>query len=231
MVAWTISWAVSGLLTALFVGQIAKPRLPVYELNLQYPGLFPRWNSDGRMVQRIHTSLQLHNDNYANIDVQSLTFDIFYMGWDGKLELIGQVQDKYQIQYGNSTTMHPPLWRIGGRQDFYILDDIYLSTNIWSILKTLLLLIWNWLRGYGSILIPTSGVAHVKAAGLTKATVHLVCDNVINTWRLQVVGLDCVLDSAELGWRDMEKNVHKLRAKSLANLRANATGGVLSNGR
>lgn len=238
MVAPIFAWVGALLAGSLaLVGQhLVKPRLPVYTLQVaNLPTL--TW-LQGQLQTKLSTSIEMHNDNYMEIDVYGLVFDLFYMkGWEGELVHIGQVQDKNLAHQTVNETVnrtmswrHPPapLWQISPRANFSILDSLYAAASIEKIWETLSPLLYNWWKGSGSLVMPTSGVAYIKAGQTnTPFTVSLLCDNLVHTFSLRILGLECSLASLQPGWADVEKTVTKLRRHALTKLKANETGGVL----
>jgi hypothetical protein len=271
--AWI--WGIAGF-SAYIMQEIAKPRLPVYSMKMlpSFPKL--RWDGNG-LGAGLKTSLQaeisFHNDNFVDIHVYALAFDVFYMNWDGELQHVGHLQDRIQVENnaarsgsisGNSSSskqaernvspsisssekqkqakqkqqqdrkksskkrQQPPLWRISKRSDFSIVDELYMFLDkTWKMLSNSRFWSSLW-HGSGVVLIPTTGVAMVKAQpGGTPLTLQLVCDNILDTWSLYITGVECTLQQLQPGWSNMTDTILRLRQYALSNLRANSTGGVL----
>jgi hypothetical protein len=254
MVAFVASWWVGALAAAstIVLQHFVKPRLPVYKIRIQnYPML--KW-MQGKVTTKLHTSIEMHNDNYLPIDVHALWFDMYYMDWDGNLEHIGEVQDQRQKKLSeekdaaiqskvkviqalkdkhnqlknalSKSIRNDPMWKIAPRSNFSVTDELYVSTHPGSIAKTASRLVWSWWKGVGHLIVPTTGVAHIKTHK-SPFTVSIVCDNAVNTWTMQVQGLECTLHQVVPGWTDLAKSADTLRDHALQNLQANATGGVL----
>ena len=163
MVVPSLAWlAGSVALSALAVQQIVKPRLPVYTLQVQPAWPSARWRH-GSLATRLHTSVALHNDNFMAIDVHKLTFDLFYMDWEGSLAHLGFVEDRHQVE-ANVTSSPPPLWKIAPRRNFAIVDDLYVATFVWTLIRSLPRLLWSLMAGKGSLWAPTTGVAHITTS-------------------------------------------------------------------
>jgi hypothetical protein len=256
--------------STLVLQQFVKPRLPIYKLRvLDFPAL--QWIR-GCLHTRLRTDVSLHNDNYVQIDVHALSFDVFYSDWSGDLTHIGSIQDKHQIgqlqlahqqlpattsttrtttpsfamavaapetirkqkkskEKKKSSRVLPskePLWQIQPRANFSITDDLYLAPSIRQMLCTLPSLIRGLWRGGGtSLIVPTTGVAHIKASSSAPFTVSIVCDNLVDTWSMQILGFDCALRQLHPGWLDLEQAVESLRGHALTLSTEDGSGGVL----
>jgi hypothetical protein len=260
--AWI--WGIAGF-SAYVMQEIAKPRLPVYSMKMlpSFPKL--RWDGEGLLGAGVKTAvsaeISFHNDNFVDIHVYALAFDVFYMNWEGDLEHVGHLQDRIQVENnaaqsssrsssGRSSSQQDkdkkhtesnvkdqpkqkqrpkkdlPLWRISKRSDFRIVDELYMFLDqTWRMLSNLRFWSSLW-HGSGVVLVPTTGVALVKAQG-TPLTLQLVCDNILDTWSLYITGVECTLQQLQPGWSNMTDTVLRLRQHALSHLRANATGGVL----
>lgn len=171
--------------------------------------------------------------HYQN--VHALMFDLFTPDWDGNLHHIGFAQDSQSVELAFDRIRRVPLaalWEIPPRADYATVDQIYVDiTSFSKLLRSVSRLAHSWWRGFGSLLLPTTGVAFIKANGKTPFTVSLICDNVVNTWRLTIVGTECALHSLTLGWQDLDRAARRVRAHAERKLRADATGGVLTHPR
>jgi hypothetical protein len=227
MIAPGLAWVCALAASSLVVQYVVKPRLPVYTIAVR--GLpLPQW-IQGQLQTRLTTQISLHNDNFVQIDVYALSFDLFYMDWDGQLAHIGNVRDQNQVvMRSNATkTLSEPVWRILPRHDFSITDYLYSTVHPWPIVKTLSRLLWSVWQGSGSLLLPTTGVAHIKASKAAPVTVTIVCDNRVDVFSLHVYGLDCVLKDLKPGWTNLTLTAATLRSYALKSLPGNAPGGVL----
>lgn len=247
--------------STLVVQTFVKPRLPVYRLQvLDFPAL--KWIR-GELKTLLRTDVSLRNDNYVQIDVHALSFDVFYSDWSGDLMHIGSVQDKNQIaelqllapktssslsssatavarpetnknknkkkgkQKSRITPSKLPLWKIQPRANFSITDDLYLAPLVQQMMFTLPSMIIGLWRGGGTkMVVPTTGVAHIKAGQSAPFTVSIVCDNMVDTWNMQILGFECALKQLYPGWLDLEQAVASLRGHALT-LRPEDSGGVL----
>lgn len=247
---WATALAGSTLVFQTFV----KPRLPVYRL--QVHGLPTLKRLKGAWATQLPTRVRLFNENYLPIDVHALQFDIFVSdAADGTLQHVGHIQDRHQqdlsaeyLQHavspsclaaesvptsssslGNNNTTNPAVWQIGSRSDFDCRDKLYLKIpslrNMLSAVRHLLVHFW---RGSGRFLIlPTTGVAHVQVPAKVQATISLVCDNFINTWTMQVEGVECSLSHVQPGFVSLERAAAKIKQHAMENMQGfPATGGV-----
>ena len=243
-------WLFGGLFAATAVQQVLKPRLPAYRLDVRpwddpWTALAEHvWvDGDSSLASAIPAAVSFFNDNYINLDVHALWFDLFYMDWDGNLQRIGELRDRQQIDRqrkvdgvaGNASTTttlsnNLPLWSIPGRSEFAVKDTLYIG-SLWSCAVGMLTnsrFYWSLYKGGGHVAMPTTGVAHVRANGQAKLTVTFVCDNVMNTWTLSVKGVDCTLRELSPGWVNMTVATEQLRTYATEQLRAHDSGHVVS---
>jgi len=227
--------SLAGLSTAVF--QVLKPRLPPYAITvIKLP--MPSW-VDGQIMTQLHADVKLHNDNFVAIDVHSLAFDLFYPDLGGELTHIGRVfdgQKKYRTEECLAEMecrilrgLDKPLWALQARSDFGVQDNVFASLSLWGLAKTFLSILSNLIKGGGHLVIPTTGVMQIKASSSTPVTMSMICDNSLNIWTMALVGVDCSLNSLDVGWLEINGSIDKLQEEVLANLKANATGGVLAN--
>jgi len=125
----------------------------------------------------------------------------------------------------------PPIWQIGPRQEFASDNELYVElfgTRVLASPSILKRLAYTYYQGGGSLLMPITGVAYIKAASTTPFTITLVCDNLVNTWfGIEVHGVECALKQLKPGWADLRTTASNLRQYAVKHLRANSTGGVL----
>jgi hypothetical protein len=226
---WVALTASSGLLVQYF----SKPRLPTYSLQIQsLPWI--EWILGEGMFTRLLTRVDLRNENFVQIDVHGLVFDMFYMNWDGELKHVGLVQDRHLVRVDTSASSPSsfswwkspkPIWQIPPRADFTSTAELYIACFLSRFYGTITRLVWSIWVGGGSLILPTTGVAFIKANSQMPLTVSIVCDNRFDTWTLQVQGVECVLHQLNPGWSMAA--IDSLRDHALSNLRANSTGGVL----
>lgn len=253
MPAPILVWLFGGLLAGTAVQQVLKPRLPAYRLDVR-PWDDPWatvakhfWVDDTTaLASAVPAAVSFFNDNYLNLDVHALSFDLFYMDWEGNLERIGELRDRQQIQRQRSSNNNGastvttkknhtndsnlPLWRIPGRSEFAIKDTLYIG-SLWSCAVGMLTnsrFYWSLYKGGGHVAMPTTGVAHLRANGQAKLTVAFVCDNVMNTWTLTVQGVDCFLRELSPGWTNLTAATQQLRTYATEQLRAQDSGHVVS---
>jgi hypothetical protein len=244
---WATALAGSTLVFQTFV----KPRLPVYRL--QVHGLPTLRRLKGAWATQLPTRVRLFNENYLPIDVHALQFDIFVShAADGSLQHVGHIQDRHQqdlsaeyLQHAvspsclaadpassfvnNNNTTNPSVWQIGPRSDFDCNDQLYLKIpSLRNMLYAVRHLLAHFWRGSGRFLIlPTTGVAHVQVPAKVQATISLICDNFINTWTMQVEGIECSLSQVQPGFVSLERAAAKIKQHAMENMQGfPATGGV-----
>jgi hypothetical protein len=232
----TIGWIALAAGSGLLFQQIVKPRLPVYTLTFQSLPWF-EWGIQGQLQTVLRTQVDLHNYNFVQIDVHGLAFDMFYMNWDGELKHIGHIQDKYLAELAPNATLSwrlrskgktppaSPIWQIAKRADFSSSINLYAVCFLRRLYGSISRLLWSIWKGGGRIVLPTTGVAFIKANSATPFTVSIICDNLVNTWTLQVQGLECALKQLKPGWS--LSAIDAVKEHALLKLRANKTGGVL----
>jgi hypothetical protein len=79
--------------------------------------------------------------------------------------------------------------------------------------KAMSSLSWDMVQKKGLLQIPLSGVVHIKANGKVPVTMSMICDNVLNAWKMQVKGVACTMDSLAAGWSDLDEMSEQLRSK------------------
>jgi hypothetical protein len=225
--------SIAALSTAVF--QVFKPRLPPY--SLQIVGLPIPSIIDGEIMTKLTSRVRLHNDNFIGIDVHSLSIDMFYPTWGGELTYIGRVYD-HKKQHKTPECMRTPscrkekgldkpVWELAPRSDFQITDHVFASMKFSGVLYTLFHIAINAVKGRGSLVIPTTGVMQVKASSSTPITMSMVCDNSLNLFTRVMVGVECSMNSLDIGWLELEGTSNKLQEEVLSTLKANSTGGIL----
>lgn len=233
-------WATGVLASALALHQVLKPRLPVYRLE---PILgFPRfkWDDNYNILLGVPMSVSMHNDNFMEVDVHSLTFEMFYMNQEGSLLYLSDIKDHNQASSSSSSsaqqpaanaTKPPALWQIPARNNFTIDDVLYMGLNsnlLWNLLGNSQFYSNIW-KGSGSFWLPTTGVAHVKAVTNGQgvpATLQIICDNYIQGLIIQ--GLTCVIHDAQPGWSSLSEKAVSLRSYATTKLKAKEDGSVLA---
>lgn len=247
-------WVFGAVFAGTAVQQVLKPRLPAYQLDvriLQDPVTAATqhvWIAQGSYYSAVPAAISFFNENFLNLDVHALHFDLFYMDWDGRLERIGELKDRQQVEqrqqqdlatsssaerrhnHNNTQTSTAPLWSIPGRANFTVHDTLYVG-SLWSCLKGMMFnsrFYWSLWKGGGHLALPTTGVAHVRANGQARLTVTFVCDNLVDTWTLRVQGVDCQLRQLSTGWTNMTHSTDQLRAYAIENLVALESGHVVT---
>ena len=222
--------------TAVF--QVFKPRLPNYHLKIIKPPM-PSF-VQGELMTQLHAKVRLHNDNFISIDVHTLAFDLFYpSSFGGELTHIGRVFDgkrKHRTEEcledkvcRKENELDQPFWALQPRAEFETTDNVFATVSFWGLLRTILSLLWNIIQGGGKLVIPTTGVMQVKASSSSPVTMSMICDNSLNVWTLELVGVECTLNSLDVGWKELDGTIDKLQEEVLLTLKPNSTGGVLEN--
>ena len=210
----------------LCVYQFLKPRLPKYAFRIQK--MRPHW-FDNQFRAKLGAGVWMRNDNYVHLDIHALSCDIYYPDWDGGLNYIGHIHDAQQVTRrqlelpatgGGSDDLaeiklrekrSAPLWRIPARQTFETNDHVMMIPVKlgWGVLSSLF---FDLIRKYGTINLPSSMVIHIKANKKIPLTLNILCDNELNAWSLEMMGITCELDSVAVGWYDLASEVTKLRS-------------------
>jgi hypothetical protein len=191
------------------VYQVFKPRLPKYTFQIQT--FFPKFlASNSKMAYQLNSDIQMHNDNFIAIEIYALSFDLFYPDWEQRLHHVGQVTDSRQ-QDEPDEDFDTPLWVLPPRQNFQTNDDVIMIPQGGA--KVMSSLTWDAISKGGTLQIPLSGVIHVKANGKIPVTMGMICDNLLNVWKLQVQGLSCHIASLQPGWSDLDVVGGRLRQK------------------
>lgn len=262
--------------SALIVQHIAKPRLPIYKLQIRGLPVLTKSAATGEWTTAVTTGVELFNANFMHLDVHALSFDLFAERTDDKgrqvLRHVGSLRDKHQHQTtvitgtppneNHSSALPRPLatskqtsslegaaplrkgkspvmWSIDARSDFTTTTTLYLSMNVSALLRSLAQLAYQWWSRSGRLTLPSTGVAHIRAAVVRSSnatqplpsslplTVSIICDNLLDTWQLRVTGTKCVMHQVVPGWSDLPKAAASVRDYAVATLLVNATGGVL----
>lgn len=220
-------------LLAMVLHSVFQPRLPQYSFRVR--SLVPKWSK--RRVQ-VGAGVKMHNDNYVAIDIHALSFDMFYPDWKGSLQHIGHVHDVKQqpqeeqaiitaaesssSQLGTTEQQEQadddsssPLWALQPRQSFETMDTVLMQPPTAMSLSLISNLSWDLLKLGGKLNLPSSGVIHLKANRQVPLTLSILCDNLLNTWTMELEGRSCTMDAMELGWMNMQNSVQRLRQKVL----------------
>lgn len=149
-----------------------------------------------------------------------------------------------------------PLWSIEARSNFTSTTTLYMALQFIPIARSMLRLFYRLWDGSGQMSMTTTGVAHIHAttttptkttsgttdnvttttpssggafSALLKAplTVSIICNNIVDTWQLTVVGSQCVLHQMIPGWLDLPQAAAQVRNHALQSMAVNATTGSL----
>jgi hypothetical protein len=210
-------WALAILCAVPFL----KPRLPAYAFRIR--GFRPKW-LNRKFKAKLTAGVRLRNDNYVPIDIHALSCDIYYPDWYGSLNHIGHVHDVQQISENNKAMTSsveevleatlPPLWQIEPRKTFETYDEVYLIP-VYVGINALSSLIFDLFRNFGTLNVPSSMVVHVKANKKIPLTLSILCDNELNAFTLEMVGVTCEMDRLGVGWSDLSPTVADLRIKTI----------------
>mmetsp|Transcript_23389 Transcript_23389/g.38094 ORF Transcript_23389/g.38094 Transcript_23389/m.38094 type:complete len:263 (-) Transcript_23389:230-1018(-) len=189
--------------------QLMKPRLPKYTFGVRQ--LYPKFLKDSTLAYQMGANIKLHNDNFVAIHIFALSFDLFYPDWEEKLHHVGRVTDKRQQTESADQDFLSAIWVLPPRHDFETVDDVIMIPNGGA--RVMSSLSWDLLQKKGKLQVPLSGVIHVKADGKIPITLSMICDNLLDAWKMEVKGVACTMDSLQPGWSDLEKATEYLRNK------------------
>ena len=120
-----------------------------------------------------------------------------------------------------------PVWELPPRGDFEITDQVFANMKLSGVAYTIFSITLNLIKGGGSLVIPTTGVMQVKASSSTPITMSMICDNSLNIFTRVMVGVECSMNSIDIGWLELDGTSDKLQEEVLSTLKANSTGGIL----
>ena len=189
----------ASIILLAFIGlfQIFKPRLPQYTFKIKR--VIPKFLKDGTLAYQMKSDVQMHNDNFISIHIYALSFDLFYPDWKERLHHVGTVTDKRQ-QDEPDEDFAEPIWVLPPRRDFETMDDVIMIPKGGP--KVMSSLSWDVVQKKGVLQVPLAGIIHVKANGHIPVTMGMVCENLLDTWKMEVQGLSCKIDSLAPGWSD-----------------------------
>jgi hypothetical protein len=242
----------------LLVEHVVRPRLPIYTLQIMGIPTLQKSPVTQEWTTAIAAQVDFFNANFLHIDVHTLYFDLYASKYNTTtqqqvLQHIGNIQDKKQHEIQDQPQRQqrsknkiwntlfpkgcPPLWSIRGRTNFSTNTILYMTTYSSELSRSLSNMASHWWHGSGTLILPITGVAHIRAStffntSLAKMimkvpfTVSIICDNRVDTWKLTVEGLECVMHKMEPGWTPLKEATTSLREYAL-HMPVNATGGVL----
>lgn len=225
-----VIWYALLALPAMYMVHELMPKVPLYSVQvMNFPWL--TWHG-GEIQTTLQTNVIMENVNYVRTDIHAISFDVYFPNWDGTLHHIGHVRDKAHYlastQYktlhnmNNASLTHAiiptpetPLWTMHARRQFQIYDDMHMRISPFAIFKSIGHLLWQLIRGKGTITIPATAVAHVKASNSAKVTISITCDNEFNVFTMNMQGRKCSLDKLATGWIPISEEANRLRAHTL----------------
>lgn len=231
----TLLWVSAALVaSSATMFKLFYPKLPVYDI--QVDGLPMLTGLETKV--KVGAKVSLTNENLMDIDIHAVTFDLFYPNNNGSsLVHLGRVRDKYQhlkitntdfeAMY-NVTKSGPPFWSLPAKSKFETSETMYLYLSaISSLTESMSSLGSNLYENSQHLTIPSSGVMQVRASKKSKVTISILCDNALDAWTQRLQGLDCILNSVNLGWVNIDTVSDKVKKHVLATVAPNATGGIL----
>ena len=215
--------------SAAYVGQMLSPRMLVYKLRI---GGLPRLSRShkGGYKLALSAGVELTNDNLVDLDVHAIAFDFYspYGRGGSALRHLGTVQNapsssKAVSTIADSTSLSSrPFWSVSGQSLFRTKSLVNLSLKVGPFIKSLWRLTRQMLR-HGFIEMPTTGVAHVKAASSSNytampITLSIVCDNRVDlSWTgLAITGKSCEMKNIYPGWNDLDQMASTMRQLQLS---------------
>lgn len=221
MVAFLPALSIS-LVSLFFAVTVLQPRLPQYSFTIRR--LVPKW-VDRRFKAQVGAGVKMQNDNFVQIDIHALSFDLFYPNWQGDLHHIGNVHDTqqrtcdrdeaavddYSTDDTDSLCPSAALWALHPRQLFETSDNVFMVPS--GGVGVLSSLSWDLMKQWGEVQLPSTGVIHLKANGKIPLTLSIFCHNVLNTWSMEMKGLTCSLDNIDLGWVHLDNTADGMRNK------------------
>jgi hypothetical protein len=122
-----------------------------------------------------------------------------------------------------SASAAPLMWALLPRQSFETTDDVFVQA--FGNYKVFSSLGWDLIRNGGTLMVPSSGVLHlhIKVAAAPASmnipiTLSILCDNMLDTWTMEMQGVDCELDTIDMGWADITKTAERLQEYVLREL-------------
>lgn len=216
-------WYALLVVPAVMIGTLLYPKVPLYVFRVRG---FP-WTKlrGGELHSTLQADVRMQNENYLKTDIHALAFDLYFPSFDGEMHRIGHVQDrahyKASLDYPPhhpmmTATPEKPMWTILPRSAFETQDELHLRIPPSQLMKSMGHLLWQALKGWGSLQIPTTGVIHVKASNSAKVTISIMCENTLNVITMAMEGNKCVMNRLATGWISLGDEVERLRSVQLA---------------
>jgi hypothetical protein len=214
-------WAILFAIPAITVVTVLYPKVPLYQFRVRNLPWF-RWRG-GELTAKLSADVHMHNDNYMKTDIHALAFDLYFPNWNGQMHHIGHVRDRAHYKASeewkafNTSIVTPevPLWTMNARQSFVTQDEVHLRIPPRQMLKSMGHLIWQIIKGGGSLTVPSTGVIHVKASSSAKVTISIMCNNTLNVFTMAMEGNECVMNKLATGWNHIDTEIHRLRRLQL----------------
>ena len=214
-------WYALLVIPAVTVVTVLYPRVPLYKFRVRNWPWF-KWRG-GELTATLSADVHMRNENYVKTDVHALAFDLYFPNWDGTMHHIGHVRDRAHFKASeewkafNTTILTPetPLWTMQARQAFDTQDEVHLRIPPRQLMKSMGHLLWQAIRGYGTLTLPSTGVIHAKASSSAKVTISIICNNTLNVFTMAVEGNECVMNKLASGWNHIDTEIHRLRTLQL----------------
>lgn len=175
---------------------------------LSFDMFYPDWKGRLQHIGHVHDVKQQHDDNVAEEVLVTTIADASET--DKTLQRLQQ-----ELQVAEEIADTAPLWALEPRQSFETIDTVLMQPPSALSLSVLSNLSWDILKLGGKLNLPSSGVIHLKANRQVPLTLSILCDNLLNTWTMELEGRSCTMDAMELGWVNMQNSVQRLRQKVL----------------
>jgi hypothetical protein len=127
------------------------------------------------------------------------------------------------------------VWSVDGRTNFTDITTLHVGgLSITNVLNSISSLLSRWWHSHdGVIVLPTTGVAHLKARNTKSApkipiTLSLICDNQLNTYTMQVTATECIIHEMKPGFSNINKAASAVRDYAMNKIkRINVDSGAI----
>lgn len=204
------------ILAAASVALLGKtffnPKMMNYHMTLGLPMLT---YTENEWKLFVNADIDLVNSNLLHLDVHKLHFDFY-----SQHRHIGHAVD-------SSNQPQQAVWSVAAQSRVQKTTGLYMRLRSWNVLQSLadiLLQYWN----LGHIVVPTTGVAHIKAAPhnatfKSPLTLSMTCDNRLDVslWSgIAITGVACDIQGMEAGWSNLQDSTLRIRERTLKALLA-----------